>query len=79
MLIPGNTRKKGERTMKEISINNGRTFCTVPEAIEGMAWNVLVMAMDDSTREKVADMGLSTHEEFLAEYLNQAPCDLIVG
>ena len=65
--------------MKQISINNGSTFVEPKEAIEGMDWDSIVNMMDDDTREEVASEGHDTEEEFLARYLEIAPCDLIVG
>ena len=65
--------------MKQISINNGATFVDPKEAIKGMDWDVIVNMMDDDTREEVAAEGCDAEEEFLARYLEIAPCDLIIG
>lgn len=39
--------------MKNISIDNGMTFVEPAEAIEQCDWDVIVMMMDDDTRENV--------------------------
>ena len=65
---------------RQISIDNGNSFVTPAEAIEGMYWNVIVNAMDDDIREAVhAELAPCTNEEFLTRYLELAPEDLIVG
>ena len=63
----------------DISINNGRTYCTPAEAVAALPWDTIVNAMDDDTRETVASMGYDDPEEFLSAYLRHAPCDLIIG
>lgn len=66
--------------MKSISIDNGATFCDVAEALQGMAWDVIVHYMDDETRERVhMELAPCTDEEFLTRYLEIAPYDLIIG
>lgn len=66
--------------MKNISIDNGMTFVEPAEAIEQCDWDVIVMMMDDDTRENVSyELAPCTNLEFLARYLELAPFDLIVG
>ena len=66
--------------MKNISIDNGATFCGVQEALQGTAWDVIVYYMDDATRERVhMELAPCTEEEFLTRYLEIAKCDLIIG
>lgn len=64
---------------RDISINNGRSFCSTVEAIAALPWETIVNAMDDDTRETVAAEGYDTELEFLNAYLAAAPCDLIIG
>lgn len=43
-------------------------------------WDALVGAMDDDAREQVhAELAPCTEIEFLARYLEVAPCDLVIG
>lgn len=66
--------------MKEISINNGGSFCTPAEALEEIALDDLAKAMDDETRERVHyELAPCTDLEFLTRYLELAPYDLIWG
>jgi hypothetical protein len=66
--------------MKNISINNGNSFCTVQDAISNMDWDVIVSMMDDDIREKVHfELAPCTEEEFLNRYLEVATEDLIIG
>ena len=66
--------------MKNISIDNGMTFVEPAEAIEQCDWDVIVMMMDDDTRENVTyELAPCTKLEFLVRYLELAPFDLIVG
>lgn len=65
---------------RNISIDNGATYCTPEEAINSMAWNVIVTAMDYATCMAVHnEMAPCTDVEFLKRYLAIAPDDLIVG
>ena len=66
--------------MKNISIDNGMTFVEPAEAIEQCDWDVIVMMMDDDTRENVSyELAPCTNLECLVRYLELAPFDLIVG
>lgn len=70
--------------MKKISLNNGRTYLPVKDAIiqinEQNLWNTVVNMMDDDTREKVHfDFSPCTEEEFLNAYLSISDYDLIIG
>ena len=66
--------------MKNISIDNGMTFVEPAEAIEQCDWDVIVMMMDDDTRENVSyELAPCTNLEFLVRYLELAPFDLIAG
>lgn len=66
--------------MKEISIDNGATFCSVEEALRGVQWDVIVNFMDDETRENVhMELAPCTEAEFLTRYLEIAEYDLIIG
>ena len=69
-----------EKTMKNISINNGATYTTIEDALANCSWNAIVQMMDDEIREQVANaIAPCTNEEFLAEYLRRASEDLIIG
>jgi len=70
--------------MKQISIDNGRTYMTaeeaIPEILENKLWPVVVQLMDDDTREQVHnEIAPCTEREFLARYLELAPRDLVIG
>ena len=70
--------------MKQISLNNGRNYMDVDEAMteimERSLWETVVSLMDDGIREAVADdMAPCSEEEFLKEYLARANDDLVVG
>lgn len=69
---------------KEISLNNGHTYMTaeeaMPEIMERGLWDVVVMFMDDETREKAHSLVAPCPElEFLEKYLELADEDLIIG
>lgn len=84
---------RGGKTMKEISLDNGRTYLNAHDAIEELRkqseeyevpfaklWQNIADLMDDDTRETVhAELAPCTEEEFLARYLEIAPDDLITG
>ena len=77
-------RETKMKKMKQISINNGRTYMTaeeaVPEILESNLWPVVEQVMDDDTREAVhRELAPCTEAEFLARYLEIAPHDLIIG
>lgn len=68
--------------MKNISINNGASYCTIKEALEAVGMDEIVSMMDDDVREEVANEWQGDeddHEGFIAEYLRRAPEDLIIG
>lgn len=70
--------------MKQISLDNGRSYMTAQEAMPEIAdrnlWGAIVNVMDDDTREAVhAEIAPCTDLEFLTRYLEIAPFDLIVG
>ena len=72
------------KNMKQISLNNGRNYMDVDEAMteimERSLWETVVSLMDDGIREAVADdMAPCSEEEFLKEYLARANDDLVVG
>ena len=65
---------------KAISIDNGNTFVTPEEAIEGMRWEVIAHYMEDDAREQVHyELAPCTNLEFLTRYLEVATSDLIIG
>lgn len=73
-------RVKGEIEMKNISIDNGYSTCTVKEAIQKVDWDVIVNFMDDEIRERVhMEIAPCTEEEFLTRYLELAEHDLVIG
>lgn len=66
--------------MKRISIDNGHSFISVPDALAKFSIDTLAYYMDDDTREQAHDeLAPCTDEEFLARYLELAPEDLIIG
>lgn len=70
--------------MKQISLNNGRTYMdareAMPEIMERNLWEAVVNLMDNDVREAVTgDMAPCGEEEFLAEYLKRADDDLVLG
>ena len=70
--------------MKQISINNGRTYMTaeeaMPEILKNKLWPVVEQMMDDDTREQVhRELAPCTELEFLTRYLELAPHDLVIG
>lgn len=68
--------------MKNISINNGNTYCTIKEALDAVGMDEIALMMDDELREKIANEWQGDeddHEGFIAEYLSRATEDLIIG
>lgn len=66
--------------MKKVSIDNGKSFCTVDEAINSTDWDIIVNMMDDDIREQVhSELAPCTEEEFLRKYLELAKEDLVIG
>lgn len=70
--------------MKQISLDNGRTFLSAREAIgeiiERDLWDIVAQFMDDEIREDThAAVAPCTEEEFLEEYLARADADLIIS
>ena len=66
--------------MKNISIDNGHSFCTPTEAASALPWDAIVAMMDDDTCETVArEYAPCENVEFLTRYLEIAPADLIIG
>ena len=72
---------------KQVSLDNGHTYFDAEETIDalengdwGITWETLVNSMDDDAREKVsAELESCTRLEFLTQYLEIAPRDLIIG
>ncbi len=76
------SKNEEENQMKNISINNGVSYCTIKEALEAVGMDEIVSMMDDDVREEVANEWQGDeddHEGFIAEYLRRAPEDLIIG
>ena len=66
--------------MAQISIDNGHSYTTPQEAISALSWGAIVNMMDDDTCEAVHnEIAPCTEAEYLARYLELAPCDLIIG
>lgn len=66
--------------MKQISIDNGRSYIEPAEALEAISLSTIVEYMDDDTRETVhRELAPCTDLEFLRRYLELAPDDLIIG
>ena len=66
--------------MTRISIDNGYSFCSPAEAIDGVGMAAIAALMDDDTREAVHnDIAPCTELDFLTRYLEIAPDDLIIG
>lgn len=66
--------------MKRISINNGRSYVTVGEALKEIDFDAIVNYMDDESREQVnKELAPCTEQEFLTRYLELAENDLIIG
>lgn len=68
--------------MKNISINNGHSYCTIREALEAVGMDNIVLMMDDAVREEIAaewQGGEDDYEGFIAAYLSRADDDLMIG
>lgn len=68
--------------MRNISVNNGTSYCTVKEAIEAVGMDEIVSMMDDEIREELANDWQGEeddYEGFVTEYLRRASEDLIIG
>lgn len=66
--------------MANISINNGRSYCSPTEAVSAVAWDEIVSYMDADTREAAhANVAPCSNVEYLTEYLRIASADLIIG
>lgn len=66
--------------MRQISIDNGATYITPAEALEGISIDTMAGYMDDDARETVYnELSPCSGVEFLAAYLSIAPDDLIIG
>lgn len=73
-----------KKKMKDISLNNGRTYMTaeeaMPEILERGLWDSVVNAMDPEIREKAHALAAPCSElAFLEMYLELADEDLIIG
>jgi len=61
-----------------LSIDNGRTTCTPEEAVASVAWDVIVNAMNDDTREEThMSIAPCSEVEFLRAYLTRG--SLVIG
>lgn len=66
--------------MKNISINNGRSYCTIEEALNRFNIRIIAHYMDDEIREEVhRELAPCTDAEFIKRYLELATEDLIIG
>ena len=66
--------------MKQISINNGHSFCTIEEALAEFSIDTIAHYMDDDTREAVARKFTGKSDaEFISEYLKSASEDIVIG
>lgn len=66
--------------MKNISVNNGHSFCAPEDAITTVGFYTIVASMDDETRELVHNKLAPCSEiEFLEAYLELAPEDIVIG
>lgn len=64
----------------KISLDNGRSWSTPEEAIDSVPWDILVSAMDDRFREWIhRELAPCEDLQFLTEYLEIAPQNLILG
>lgn len=64
--------------MATISVTNGASTCTAAEAVASVSWDVIVNAMDDTTREMVCNEGITDKVEFLARYMELLPLPFVV-
>lgn len=66
--------------MKNISVNNGNTYCTVKEALEKHSLDVMLNYMEDEACEQVHnELAPCSDEKYLTRYLEIAKNDLIIG
>lgn len=65
--------------MKKISINNGLTFVSPAEALEGVKLEDLAIFMEEEARELAHGQCDGTDLDFLNIYLENAENDLIFG
>lgn len=74
------SQKKGQTTMKQISVDNGTSYTTPAEALKAVSIDTMAEYMDDNTREAVHnELAPCSDIEFLTRYLELAPDDLIIG
>lgn len=78
--------KKGVKTMKRISIDNGIHWTDPETVIEYLnnpecviTWDTIVNYMDDEAREAANTENIETRLDFLKRYLELAPNDLVIG
>ena len=77
---PAGRPETEEAHMRQISIDNGATYITPAEALEGISIDTMAGYMDDDARETVYnELSPCSGVEFLAAYLSIAPDDLIIG
>lgn len=65
--------------MSKISIDNGNTFVSAEEAIEGVGFEEIASYMDSDLKEKVHSLEYDNDQEFLEKYLELSDHDLIIG
>lgn len=65
--------------MATVSVTNGASTCTAAEAVASVSWDVIVNAMDDTTREMVCNEGITDKVEFLARYMELLPLPFVIG
>ena len=66
--------------MREISINNGRSFCEPEEAIATVSWDIIVRSMRKELRELIhIELFPCSEICFLRNYLDLAEENLIIG
>lgn len=64
--------------MASISVTNGASTCTAAEAVASVSWDVIVNAMDDTTREMVCNEGITDKVEFLTRYMELLPLPFVI-
>lgn len=66
--------------MKRISVDNGRSYTTVEDAIAKVGIMTIAMMMDDDIRRDVdASFTGETDADFVRAYLTVARDDLVIG
>lgn len=65
--------------MKNISIDNGNSYCTIKEALEAFGIDLIATYMDDEIRERVCNENVDSDEEFVRRYLELADEDIVIG